>query len=1424
MGITLLGPMTVDGSGRLGPRDRVVLQALAIRLGQPVSADELIDAVWDDHPPASAAKNLQSCVVRLRKALGPDAITTSPHGYALAVPPDRIDARDFEAQVTRARDLLTVGEHDRVAYLLDQALSLWRGPAFPDLPEWPPARREAGRLGELRLEAQEMQVDAMLRSGRAREVLARAHAMVRAAPLRERRWELLALAQYQAGAQGEALRSLRQLRAVLSQELGIDPAPEMLALEQSILQQDPGLLVPVPRGLATQCPWQGLKAYDVEDSERFFGRDRDVRSCLDLLTEGSFVALVGPSGSGKSSIMRAGVLSALQQRGHTIVVITPGRRPFDALASLPENADVRTVLAVDQTEEIFALCEDLGERRDFLGRIADEATRRPVIVTLRGDRLAQVTEHVGFSRLVERGLHLVGALDEEALRATITGPARQAGLIPEPGLVDLLVREVRDDPGALPLLSHALLETWRRREGNTLTVDGYRASGAIHGAVAQSAEVLYGRLDAEQRHVLRDLVLRLVSPGMDGEAVRTQVPRRLIASDANHERLIEMLVAARLVTSDEGVLEITHEALARAWPRLRGWLDDDVEGQRIRHHLSDAADAWDTLERPDSELYRGVRLTRALDWQSRTETSLTDTEREFLTAARWASDAEEQTAAERVRTQSRLIRRLRIVLSGAAALLVLALVAGGIAAVQSDRASENAAQAEQSAVSALARGAAARGTSTGDPDTALLLAAAGVVLDESPETVGNLQQVISQNPALIRSTPLSGKETPALDVLPDGRSVALLDSAYSLSRVDLATGAELARRQIGTTRSELFGRRILRVSPDGGVIAVGAAPFSDRLLHVVDAETLRPVAPQPAGLPGGPWRMMDAEFSQDASTLVVVVNRLAREADFRIPVETRAYVWTLGSATRPMMIDLSGWTKEWAAAALSPDGHLLYTATPSIRVHDLRSGGVRTLSVQRAPADALGFNDALGFDISPDGRQLVVAGVGAGTGVVLIDADSGRVRHTLQVDLVTSEARFSSNGRRLLTVSGFGSSVAVWDSRSAVRLAQFATQTGDAPVDFAGRGATLVSATQDQSLRRWDVDGKRRYLRRIPIDLPWQTGQQGACIVTPSSGGEYVAYTLCRGDGSQTGLVLDVNRRTAHREADTGTGYTFGNGSWFAPRAEYIRAEGGTLYVWDGRTGRVRAGSHPVGGRVSEVDHSPDGSRVVIAELSGTITLLDGTDLEPVGRSVDLGDNVVCVALGPDNRTAFALIGGPDRTYFWNDPIDRWALVDLESGSILHEGRLGANGSWATYSPDGRHVAAGGWDGDVAVIDTSTGRLVREPVRAHDGLVAFAAFSPDGSRLVSGADDGSTVVWDVETGTPTGRVLLGGASWVSPEFLPDGRILIVPWHRDPAVYVWDPSASRAVEFACRAAGRDLTEAEWAEHFPGQRPRPVCPQG
>jgi len=220
VGIALLGPLSVDGNPvPTAPRDRMVLGALALRLGDVVSAERLADALWGERPPASWKQVVQGCVVRLRKLLGPGAIETVPQGYRLVVARDEVDACRFERLVARARELLTLGEPERAAYVIGEALALWRGRALADLEGWGPGRTEAARLEELRLDAEELRLDAVMRAGRHREVLAEAESRVAEAPLREQRWALLALAQYQTGQQGDALRTLHRARAVLASVL-----------------------------------------------------------------------------------------------------------------------------------------------------------------------------------------------------------------------------------------------------------------------------------------------------------------------------------------------------------------------------------------------------------------------------------------------------------------------------------------------------------------------------------------------------------------------------------------------------------------------------------------------------------------------------------------------------------------------------------------------------------------------------------------------------------------------------------------------------------------------------------------------------------------------------------------------------------------------------------------------------------------------------------------------------------------------------------------------------------------------------------------------------------------------------------------------------------------------------------------------------
>ena len=242
MGIAVLGPLEIDGHHNgLAPRDRVVLSVLVVRGGDSSRTDALADALWGEHPPASWATVVHGCIARLRKRLGAAAIESGPAGYRLAVTESELDSRRFERLLERAREALDGDDPQRAAYVAQEALDLWRGPALGDLDEWEPGRIESARLDGLRMDAEEVRVEAGLRAGHAREVLELARALAAQAPFRERRWALLAQGLHQAGRQAEALGALRHARSLLVDQLGLDPGRELVDLEQSLLRGDPGL-------------------------------------------------------------------------------------------------------------------------------------------------------------------------------------------------------------------------------------------------------------------------------------------------------------------------------------------------------------------------------------------------------------------------------------------------------------------------------------------------------------------------------------------------------------------------------------------------------------------------------------------------------------------------------------------------------------------------------------------------------------------------------------------------------------------------------------------------------------------------------------------------------------------------------------------------------------------------------------------------------------------------------------------------------------------------------------------------------------------------------------------------------------------------------------------------------------------------------
>jgi energy-coupling factor transporter ATP-binding protein EcfA2 len=479
----------------------------------------------------------------------------------------------------------------------------------------------------------------------------------------------------------------------------------------------------LPGARVDVCPYRGLEVFDEQHAEFFFGRDDDIARVVEKLSDSRFLAVLGPSGCGKSSLVRAGVIPALKRGtlpgsdAWTVCVVTPGARPLEVLAAqlvrlfpgesmqraLDEfRADERSldlavslaladrpaaerlVLVVDQFEEVFTLCADEAERAAFLANLCYAGSipggRVTVVVAMRADSYHRCAAYPRLRTLMAVRQFLVGPLDRDGLREVIELPAWRVGLALEAGLVETVLGDVVGRPGGLPLLEYALWEVWQRRAGRTLTVAAYVAAGGVEGALAQRADIIYERFTPVQKLIARRVLLRLVQPGRGAEDShrRAEVGELLTCpeEEADLEVVVKALADGRLLTigQDETtgarVVDVSHEALIRGWPRLRAWIDEDRELLWAHRRLTEAASEWDEYGREEGFLYRGARLAA---WQDLPLDNLNDLERAFLVASTtWERDE---------RRRSSLKRQVQLTL--ALTLVALMLLAWAIAVGQS---------------------------------------------------------------------------------------------------------------------------------------------------------------------------------------------------------------------------------------------------------------------------------------------------------------------------------------------------------------------------------------------------------------------------------------------------------------------------------------------------------------------------------------------------------------------------------------------------------------------------------------------------------------------------------------------------------------------------------------------------------------------
>ena len=1375
----ILGPLAVRVDGADvpigGPKQRALLALLLLSANRVVARERLIDELFADQSVNSADHALRNHVSRLRKVLAPAArdeprLVARAPGYLLRVEPGELDLERFEGRVADGREALAAGDAAAAAAALRAAEALWLGRPLADLELEPFARIEVERLEELRLAAVEERIEAELALGRQRALVPELESLTVEHPYRERFRAQLMLAMYRAGRQAEGLEVYRQTRTLLQDELGLEPGLELQELQRAILVQDPALTLSHDeangrrRRLRGVCPFKGLAPFDESDAELFFGRERLVDELVGRLRETPFLALVGASGSGKSSLLRAGLLPALGRESRVV-------RPDDRL---PAAGEV-DIVAVDQFEELFGPTIDERARRayvDALVEIAWDPERGTlVLLALRADFFGHLARYPQLSDLIGPNHVLLGSMTGGELRRAIEGPAERVALEAEPDLVDALVDDVAGEPGALPLLSTSLLDLWQERDGHMLTLEAYERSGGVHGAVARHAEAAFRSLDEDERPVARRVLLRLVAGG-DGEALtrRRALRSELDLDDERVRGVVDVLVSRRLLVTDESTVELVHEALLEHWPRLKAWLEEDVQGRRVHLHLAQAASEWAAAGRDAGELYRGARLAAALEWAE--TAALNRVEREFLTESRDA--------------HARATRRLRGLLAVALLLLVAALVAGVVALAARG-------SAKRQATAAIAQRLGAQALAEPRLDRSLLLAREGVRLDDSAATRSNLLAALLRSPAALAV--LHGPDPQVVDdaLSADGRLLAIRGNNGRVTIFDTRTLRQLGSSFRGAGQLSYCGaiarpKRALAFSPDGRTLAVGDFDGIRSVLYLFNAATHRQIA---ASI-GHSGATSDVAYAGDGRMVITAASTTCARSS---PPERL----TLRRASDGAALRWSRAIPGGRLIGLTPDGRevVVTEGEKASYLLDARTfARLRTFHLSGAAAvSPVSDTAAFGED---DG------------GVELLDLRTGVVRTmdrraTGQVIGVG----FSRDGTVLATTSDDGS-VDVWDVPTASLRETFTGHAGAAvaPV-FSPDGATLYTASSDGSVILWDVFGARRLGRPFRFA---PTAQGGEGLHAPGDGAGAVAVNP---DSSLFVTSPGPNRVTIWRARDlTVLGELRGpcgpvESLAFSHDGRLVAAtgDGRQSVVWTVRTRKVVALLASARGGSDGVNFSRDDRVVGTAGQDGKVRLFAAHGGHPIAVLRSRGTmNDLDFSSDGSRLVATGLAGDIS---IWNTHTDR-----LERRIAHHDALIAIR-----LSPDGTEIATGDLKGNVDVWDTATGAHV-ETFGGQNGLVMSVTWSPDGRELMTTSSDGRFRLWNVATRKLVGAPLPGGDGGGWGTYFPNGTQIVAAFGSGIGM-VWniDPTAwNRA---ACRIAHRNLTRAEWRDFLPERPYGRVC---
>jgi len=1131
---------------------------------------------------------------------------------------------------------------------------------------------------------------------------------------------------------------------------------ELAAALQSAVSARPGP-APAPTGAAVvQNPYKGLRPFQEADARDFFGRKPLVKRLLSRMgedgAESRFLALVGPSGSGKSSVISAGLLPTLRHDAIPgssdwfFAQMVPGRYPLDELEiallrvavsqpaglmeqlrrdergllratslALPDEGS-ELLLVIDQFEEIFTLARDDKESARFL-KLLSAAINEPrsqvrLIISLRADFYDRPLTHREFGQLMRTRTEVVVPMDAEEMSQAIYEPAARTGVQLEPELLTTIVADVGEQPGALPLLQYALTELFERRDGRQLTLAAYHEMGGVLGALGRRAEEIYKGLDKDQQATTRQLFLRLVTlgervsnvqatPDTRRRVLRTELERLNAGqtTSQNFNDIIETFGRYRLLTFDrdpitrEPTVEVAHEALLREWDRFRLWLDESREDIRQERAVSHAAEEWEQHDRDRSFLLRGARLEQVEEWQANSTLVQTPLAQAYISQSLLQRDDEKRAEAERKAREVQLERRSRLFLRGLLIVFAMATVVSVglliVAIGQRQSALESAAEVQNVALVEASQAAFA------DNDTDTAIALAWQALELKPDSAMAQTQLgeVAYAPGTVSILP--GNKDIVNRIVLSHNDKTLLGGVDDGSVIlwDTETGRILWQEQVKISTDPPWVQDVA-FSPDGRFVA---ATYDDRIML---------------------WHAADGQLYRQIDSLVnrqkIAFNPLGEQfATIGSEEQSNLVIWDLASGN---------------VVGKYPHGSnvedIAYTADGSAILIAGRAGDISLVGSQSGQLlyEFQGYTGSSevalrNIDISPDSSQVIASAVDAG--LLVWDFDTGELRHDYIYAGVLA-ATFNPNDGSVL-IGDFPLLRTIDLQTGAILRTNRGHDRGLLNIAVTSDGSRAFTTSLDETVRVWDLNNGqvvRRFTESSAILGEAALSPDGRTVLASSTDGTATLWDVETGTEVHR-FVDDQPINTVSFSADghialVGTGYE-----------NVGKIEPGHIIMWDVDTGAEiqRFTGHPYA--VTAVAFSPDG-RVVASVGHGALAVL--WDVETGTEIHRLED------------------------YWVDSPWGIEAYLDV------------------AFSPDGKQLYASHDDGNIIVWDVKSGQKIRE-LAGHKTTVMGISFSHDGQLLVSGGLDEQVILWDVETGVIQRSFVQAGVM-ERPQFSPDDSLLI----------------------------------------------------